>query len=82
MKDAMAIDSKIVDGRANSWAAKAFLGKVYYKMACLGIDETANWTNAKNMFDDVYEAHIFDLEPKFGDLFGDYVTGSKEAIFS
>lgn len=57
------------------------LGKVYYKMACLGIDETANWTNAKNMFDDVYEAHIFDLEPKFGDLFGDYVTGSKEAIF-
>ena len=32
-------------------------------MACLGIDETANWTNAKNMFDDVYEAHIFDLEP-------------------
>ena len=53
MKDAMAIDSKIVDGRANSWAAKAFLGKVYYKMACLGIDETANWTNAKNMFDDV-----------------------------
>ena len=81
MKDAMAIDSKIVDGRANSWAAKAFLGKVYYKMACLGIDETANWTNAKNMFDDVYEAHIFDLEPKFGDLFGDYVTGSKEAIF-
>ena len=30
MKDAMAIDSKIVDGRANSWAAKAFLGKVYY----------------------------------------------------
>lgn len=81
MKDAMAIDSKIVDGRANSWAAKAFLGKVYYKMACLGIDETANWTNAKNMFDDVYEAHIFDLEPKFGDLFGDYVTRSKEAIF-
>ena len=25
--------------------------------------------------------HIFDLKPKFGDLFGDYVTGSKEAIF-
>lgn len=81
MKDAMLIDSKIVDGRANSWAAKAFLGKVYYKMACLGIDETANWTNAKNMFDEVYNANVFSLEPKFGKLFGDYVTGSKEAIF-
>lgn len=81
MKDASVIDSKVVDGRANSWAAKAFLGKVYYKMACLGIDETTNWSNAKTMFDEVYNAHVFGLESKFGNLFGDYVTKSKEAIF-
>ena len=81
LKEATQIDSEIVDGRANSWAAKAFLGKVYNKMANLGIDTQANLTNAKNMFDEVYNANIFSLEPKFGKLFGDYVTGSKEAIF-
>ena len=81
MKDATQIAAKSADGRANSWAAKAFLGKVYYKMACLDIDAQANWQRAKEMFDDVYENGPYDLEPKFGKLFGDFVTGSKEAIF-
>ena len=81
MKDASLIAAKSTDGRANSWAAKAFLGKVYYKMACLDIDAQANWQRAKEMFDDVYENGPYALEPKFGDLFGDFVMGSKEAIF-
>lgn len=81
MKDAMLIADKSADGRANSWAAKAFLAKVYYKMACLEMDASTNWTNAKNLFDEVYNAHIYSLEPKFGKLFGDFVTGSKESIF-
>lgn len=81
MQDASQIAAKSADGRANSWAAKAFLGKVYHKMACLGIDEQTNWQNAKEMFDDVYEHGPYALESKFGDLFGDFVTGSKESIF-
>lgn len=81
MKDATLINAKSADGRANAWAAKAFLGKVYYKMACLDIDAQANWQNAKDMFDDVYANGPFALHPKFGELFGDFVTGSKESIF-
>lgn len=81
MKDAALISEKSADGRANAWAAKAFLGKVYYKMACLDIDAQANWQKAKDMFDEVYTNGPYKLEPKFGDLFGDFVTGSKEAIF-
>lgn len=81
MKDAALTSEKSADGRVNAWAAKAFLGKVYYKMACLGIDPQANWQKAKEMFDDVYENGPYALEPKFGKLFGDFVTGSKESIF-
>lgn len=81
LKDATRIKEKSSDGRANAWAAKAFLGKVYYKMACLDIDAQTNWQNAKKMFDDVYSNGPYALEPKFADLFGDFVTGSKEAIF-
>ena len=81
MKDASLIAATSADGRANSWAAKAFLGKVYYKMACLDMDAETNWKNAKDMFDDVYTNGPYALQPKFGDLFGDFVTGSKESIF-
>ncbi|MEG1563807.1 MAG: RagB/SusD family nutrient uptake outer membrane protein [Bacteroides sp.] len=79
MEAAMLTAEKSKPGRVNSWTAKAFLGKVYYKMACLGIDAGTNWNNAKKMFDEVYESKVYGL-PKFGTLFGDYVTGSKEAI--
>lgn len=80
LKDAQAISDKSAVGRANSWAVKAFLGKVYYKMAALGIDAAANWQNAKEMFDAVYASHVYELEPKFADLFGEYVANSKESI--
>lgn len=79
--DALSISEKSAVGRANSWAVKAFLGKVYYKMAVLGIDAAANWQNAKNMFDAVYASHVYSLEPKFANLFGEYVSTSKESIF-
>lgn len=81
MKAAINISAEKKNGRANAWAAKAFLGKVYYKMACLGIDTQANWQNAKEMFDDVYDNHIYSLQPNFNDLFGDWVTSSPESIF-
>lgn len=81
MKDATQTAAKSSAGRVNAWAAKAFLGKVYYKMACLDIDATANWKNAKDLFDDVYNNGPFALQPKFSDLFGDFVSDSKESIF-
>lgn len=81
LTDAMAISETSAVGRANSWAVKAFLGKVYYKMAALGIDAAANWQNAKKMFDAVYASHVYELEPKFANLFGEYVSNSKESIF-
>lgn len=81
MKDAALTAESSKPGRVNAWAAKAFLGKVYYKMACLGIDAQANWTNAKNMFDDVYNNGPYKLESKFADLFGDFVNNSPESIF-
>ncbi|EKU90643.1 RagB/SusD family nutrient uptake outer membrane protein [Bacteroides oleiciplenus] len=81
LKDALSISEKSSVGRANSWAVKAFLGKVYYKMAALGMDAAANWQNAKGMFDAVYGSHVYELEPKFANLFGEYVSNSKESIF-
>ena len=62
-------------------AVKAFLGKVYYKMAKLGINTNENLKNAKDMFDAVYNKHVYELEKNFADLFGDWVTTSKESIF-
>lgn len=81
MKDAALTAESSSVGRANAWAAKAFLGKVYYKMACLDIDAQGNWKNAKDMFDDVYSNGPYALQPKFNDLFGDFVSDSKESIF-
>lgn len=81
LTDALSIHETSEDGRANSWAAKAFLGKVYYKMAKLGINTSENLKNAKNMFDDVYSHHRYQLEKNYADLFGEWVTNSKESIF-
>ena len=67
--------------RACRWTVKAYLGKVYHKMAVLGIDTQQNLENAKTYFDDVYEHGPYELESNYADLFGEWVTGSKEAIF-
>ena len=68
LKDAESIDPKSSVGRANSWAVKAF-------------NPQENWTNAKTKFDEVYDNNIYDLENNFADLFGDWVSSSKESIF-
>lgn len=81
LKGALGISEKAVAGRVSAWAVKAFLGKVYYKMAALGINATENWNNAKSMFDDVYNNHAFELEKDFSRLFADWVADSKESIF-
>lgn len=81
LKSAGSISATSDVGRVNSWAVTAFMGKVYYKMAVLGINPTENWTNAKNMFDAVYNSKVYKLEDNFADLFGDWVADSKEAIF-
>lgn len=65
------------DGYATKWAAQAYLGKLYHTLACQG-DNTA-WEKAKTCFDAVYGK--YQLESKFGNLFIDYVKGSKESIF-
>ena len=81
LKDAESISETSAAGRVNSWAVKAFMGKVYYKMAVLGVNATENWNNAKNMFDAVYNSGVYQLENNFADLFGDWVSNSKESIF-
>lgn len=78
-KSALVLPETQNDGYATSLAAKAYLGKVYHKMACLDIDKQTNLNNAKAMFDEVYGK--YQLQPKFGDLFVDNVNGSKESIF-
>ena len=78
---ATAISETSSDGRANAWAAKAFLGKVHYKMAMLDIDRTNNLNKAKEYFDEVYNSGVYSLQADYAGLFGTYVTGSKESIF-
>lgn len=81
LRNALPIAKSSEDGRVNSWAVKAFLGKVYYRMAMLGINTAENLQNAKTQFDDVYEHGPYRLEANYADLFGDWVVGSKESIF-
>lgn len=69
------------DGYANAWAAKAYLGKVYWRMALLGYDREANLQKAKEYFDDVYNNGPYKLQADFTALFGTYVTNSPESIF-
>lgn len=71
------LSEKNDDGYATKWAAQAYLGKLYHTLACQG-DNTA-WAKAKECFDLVYGK--YGLESKFGNLFVDYVKGSKESIF-
>lgn len=82
LTDALAISEEPVENeRACRWTVKAYLGKAYHKMASLGINTQQNLENAKNYFDDVYNNGPYELESSFSHLFGDWVTGSKEAIF-
>lgn len=69
------------DGRANAWAAKAYLGKVYWRMALRGYNREANLQKAKEYFDDVYQNGPYKLQADFAGLFGRFVTGSPESIF-
>ncbi len=68
-------------GRINSDAVKAYLGKVYHKMACLDIDKPENLERAKKMFDEVYNSHVYQLDKNFAGLFGEWVNNSPESIF-
>lgn len=65
-------------GYATRWAAKAFLGKLYYTLACLG--DQSGWGKAKTLFDEIYAAKPFELEPKFSNLFVNHVN-TKESVF-
>jgi len=75
------ISASSTDGRANSWAAKAYLGKTYWRMATLGYNTTENLNNAKKYLDEVYASNVYALQEDFAGMFGTYVTGSKESIF-
>jgi len=76
------------DGRANSWAAKAYLGKTYWRWALRLRDRDNNGEKmqeylqkAKEYLDDVYQNGPYELQSDFAALFGTYATGSKECIF-
>lgn len=86
MKAAAQTAETSAPGRVNAWAAKAFLGKVYYKMAMLDIDREANLNLAKEMFDDVYTNAGYELQGNINSLFlpytaTGYAANSKETIF-
>lgn len=82
LTDALVISEEpLEDERACRWTVKAYLGKLYHKMASLGINTQQNLEQAKTYFDDVYNNGPYELEPNFSSLFGEWVTGSKEAIF-
>lgn len=82
LTDALVISEEpLEDERACRWTVKAYLGKLYHKMASLGINTQQNLEQAKRYFDDVYNNGPYELEPNFSSLFGEWVTGSKEAIF-
>lgn len=83
-------------GRANSWAAKAYLGKTYHKLACLqtinGESATDSWTKAKEQFDAVYASAKYSLQSDYNYLFqgkyqktgaaaDEFVKDSPESIF-
>lgn len=51
-------------------------------MVKLGINTNENLKNAKDMFDAVYNKHVYELEKNFADLFGDWVTTSKDLFSS
>lgn len=80
LEDALTISQTSSVGRFNSWAVKALQGKIYYKMATLDINKTENLNKAKAKFDEVYNAHVYQLEPNFSTLFGSFVNKSKESI--
>lgn len=71
------LPATVTDGYGSKWAAKAFLGKLYYTMACQGDDSA--WQKAKECFDAAYGK--FALESKFQNLFADNVSNSRESIF-
>jgi len=73
--------SAMEDGRANAWAAMAYLGKTYHMMARLGIDASTNYANAKTYLEKVYNSGPYALESSYANLWGDHVNGSSEAIF-
>ncbi len=86
MKAATEIAETSSKGRVNAWAAKAFLGKVYYKMAMLDMDRETNLNLAKEMFDDVYAHAGYELQGNINSLFlpyteSGYAADSKEPIF-
>jgi len=68
------------EGRLGSWAAKAFLGKVYFRMANLNIDRQNNLQKAKTFFDEVYDSNYYSLEPNFANLFGTFVNSDETII--
>jgi hypothetical protein len=83
-------------GRANSWAAKAYLGKAYHKLACLqtinGESATDSWAKAKEQFDAVFASGKYALQSDYNYLFqgkyqttkaaaDEFVKDSPESIF-
>ncbi|MCV9389120.1 RagB/SusD family nutrient uptake outer membrane protein [Reichenbachiella ulvae] len=61
-------------GRANSWAAKAYMGKVHLYQE--------EWTNAETILDDVINNGPYDLNAEFVDNFNGAGKNGIEVVFS
>ena len=70
------------DGFATRYAAHAYLARLYWTLASReNTPSSPYWTQAKEHCDSVYLKGGYELEAKFGNLFRNHISGSKESIF-
>ena len=68
-------------GRATTWAARGYLGKVYLFMS--GYPLLANrWEDARTRFKEVIDAGVFEFFPTYASIYDQHNEGGKQQVFS
>lgn len=71
-----------VPGKPNKWVAKGFLAKVYLTRATAPLNQTENYTKARDVADDVITNGPYELLPKFEDVFKTSNNRNMEIMFA
>lgn len=69
-------------GRATSWAAKAYLGKVYLNMAGKPLEQNAMFAMAASKFQEIVDDGPYSLQMNFADIFSLDNEFNSEIIFA
>ena len=69
-------------GRATSWAAKAYLGKVYLNMAGKPLEQNGMYALAAEKLQEVVNDGPYSLQPNFADIFSVNNEFNSEIIFA